>query len=374
MTTKVQNQEKMKNYRLAGKVVLITGGSGSWGRELIRQLLARHKVAQIRVFSRGELRQVETQRLFSGHPDIEFIIGDVRDFRRLEQACHGVDVVFHLAALKHLPVCERNPSETVATNITGAQNVIDASIRCGVERVVNVSTDKAVDPLSFYGVTKACAERLMSGANSNKSKTRILCIRSGNVIGSSGSVIPLFHEQIRLQNVVTITDERMTRYFLTLQNVVKMVIGATTDGMGGETFVLKMPAFKISDLAQVMIEHVGNEKTRIETIGIRPGEKMHEVLVSRYEVDRTIDVGGFYVILPIGQTEHPRYGRTGDMTMAEYNSETAHQCSHDEIVAMLEPEGWLAEKVKKPDPILLEVENNQLTEVFKLEGWEPQKK
>ena len=333
-------------------------------------MLAHHKLSQIRIFSRGELRQVEMKRLFSSYSNIKYIIGDVRDCHRVQQACEGVDVLFNLAALKHLPVCESNPSEAMATNIIGIRNIIDTCVCCGVERMINASTDKAVDPSSFYGITKACGERLVIGANSWGHKTKFICLRSGNVIGSSGSVIPLFHDQILFHNMVTITDKTMSRYFVTLPNVIKLLILALVKGLGGETFVAKMPAIRIADLAHVMIKALGNEKTRIKTIGIRPGEKKHEVLVSRYEIERTIAIGDFFALLPIGQVEHPHYGRAGMLFMDEYSSQNAHQCSKDEIIAMLKTEGWLAKDKKMPSPLLQRITKKQLSQVFKLEGWE----
>lgn len=369
LANKTDLPKVLQDYSLEGKVVLIVGGSGSWGKELTRQLLASHKVSQIRIFSRGELRQVEMKRLFSNYSNIKYIIGDIRDSHRVEQACEGADVVFNLAALKHLPVCESNPSEAVATNINGIRNITDACIKCGVERLINASTDKAVDPSSFYGITKACGERLVVGANSWSHKTKFICLRSGNVIASSGSVIPLFYDQIRLLNMVTITDKQMSRYFITLSDVIRLLVLALKKGLGGETFVVKTPAFKIVDIAYLMIEALGNKDTHIKTIGIRPGEKKHEVLVSRYEVERAIDIGEFFVVLPIGQREHPYYGQTGMLIMSEYNSQNAHQCTKDEIIAMLKTEGWLTRSKKRTDPMLRDISREQLSQVFRLEGW-----
>jgi len=262
---------------LRKRKILITGGTGSWGHELTRQLLKDFEPKEIRIYSRGELKQVEMRRSFNDKR-LNFIIGDVRDFIHLDEAMLGVDFVFHLAALKHVPVCESNPWEAVLTNIDGTQNVIRACIKNKVKKMVNVSTDKAVDPLNLYGVTKACAEKLTIAANNLTKDTSFICVRGGNVLGSNGSVVPLFRKQIEILNKITLTDERMTRFTFCLRDAIKLVLEALFESVGGEVFVMKMPALFISDLAKVMIENLGNENTKIEKIGIRPGEKIEEVL------------------------------------------------------------------------------------------------
>jgi len=257
------------------KVVLITGGSGSWGNELTKQLLDQNP-KEIRIYSRGEISQVNMMRKFLNNK-LKFIIGDVRDLRALTDACKGVDYVFHLAALKHVPVCEDYPYEAIQTNIVGTKNIIDASIANNVLKVIDVSTDKAVTPLNLYGMTKSIGEKLILHADKNNKTTRFSVIRGGNALGSNGSVAPLFINQIKEYNKITITDERMTRYFLTLSEAVGLLLIAATCWVSGGIFVMKMPACKIVDMAEVLKEHYGDENTKIEFTGIRPGEKIHEV-------------------------------------------------------------------------------------------------
>jgi len=259
---------------------LITGGTGSWGQELTRQLLERDPKS-ITIYSRGEFAQVTMQRKFN-NSRLKFIIGDVRDLDQLNLACKGIDVVYHLAALKHIPICEDYPYEAIKTNITGVENIIKAAIANNVEKVVDVSTDKAAGPLNIYGMTKAIGEKLILHANKLNS-TKFVCIRGGNVLGSNGSVVPYFIDQIKRFNKVTVTDDRMTRYFLTLEEAVKLVLTAGDFDMPGGLFVMKMPSCKIIDLANVLISEYGVSNTKAEIIGLRLGEKLHETLITEYE-------------------------------------------------------------------------------------------
>ncbi|MCX6730651.1 MAG: polysaccharide biosynthesis protein [Candidatus Roizmanbacteria bacterium] len=324
--------------------ILITGGSGSWGNELTTQLLNSFNPKEIRIYSRGEHKQVEMKRKFQ-NTKLKFIIGDIRDKDSLRIATKNVDYVFHLSALKHVPVCEENPWEAVKTNIIGTQNIIEVSIEQGVKKVIDVSTDKAVDPLNLYGVTKACGEKLIIAANLASSKTRFICIRGGNVLGTNGSVIPLFREQILKTNQVTITDERMTRFLMRVSEAIKLVLTAGINGVGGEIFVMKMPACKIVDLAAVMIKELGNNITKIINIGIRPGEKIHEILVSKYESVNTLDFGKYYIILPhlkIKKTysfyKNKKYKK---INFIEYSSNITTQLTKPEICKLLQEEHWL---------------------------------
>jgi len=278
-----------------GKIILITGGSGSWGNELTQQLLDLG-AGEIRIYSRGEISQVKMQRKFKSLM-LKFIIGDVRDLEALTEACQGVDYVFHLAALKHVPVCEDYPWEAIRTNIEGTHNVIKASIANKVKKVIDVSSDKAVVPLNLYGMTKAVGEKLILHADRLNTPTRFSVIRGGNALGSNGSVVPFFIDQIKRFNKVTITDERMTRYFLTLPEAVGLVLTATKATVEGGTFVMKMPAFRITDIAKVLIKHYGNADTQMEYSRIRPGEKIHEVLVSEYEAPHTETYGNEYYVI-----------------------------------------------------------------------------
>ena len=283
------------------KTILITGGTGSWGKELTTQLLEK-KPKEIRIYSRNELLQVSMERAFR-NSSLNFFIGDIRDRDRVFEACEGVDYIFHLAALKHVPVCEEQPYEAIKTNIDGTKNLIDAAIFRGVRKVIDVSTDKAVDPLNLYGMTKAIGERLIIHAN-RKNTTRFVCIRGGNVMGTNGSVIPYFIEQIKTDNRITITDKGMTRYFLTLKQAIKLLFKACEASYGGETFVMQMPACRMIDLAEVIVKRFGNDETKIAEIGKRVGEKTHEVLISRYESSNTfIFDENYYVVFPMIQID-----------------------------------------------------------------------
>lgn len=279
------------------KTIFITGGTGSWGHELVKQLLEKDP-KQIIIFSRGELNQVVMERLLSDRR-LRFIIGDIRDKEAVMEAMQGVDYVFHLAALKHVPICENQPNEAIKTNIIGTQNLIEACILNNVKKLIDVSTDKAVDALNLYGMTKAIGEKLVIQANNRKSNTQFICIRAGNVLGSNGSVVPFFIDQIKRNNKVTITSQEMTRYFITLKEAIGLLFEAAEKSVGGEIFVMKMQACKIMDLAKVLIKALGNEMTTIEEVGIRPGEKLDEVLVSEYEARHTYSYNSkYYLIAP----------------------------------------------------------------------------
>lgn len=278
---------------LDGLTVAITGGTGSFGQHLTGYLLANTGVRAIRIYSRDELKQHE-MRMRYPDPRLRFLIGDVRDIDRLRRAFGGVNVVFHAAALKQVPACEYNPFEAVKTNIIGAQNVIEAAIDARVERVMALSTDKAVNPINLYGATKLCAEKLFVQGNSyvGEGPTRISCTRYGNVAGSRGSVIPVFLAQ-RLDGVIRITDKRMTRFWITLDQAVELVLRCTELMHGGEVFVPKLPSLKIVDLAAALAP-----EAVIDEVGIRPGEKLHEVLLTTEEVRRTVEYEDAYVIQP----------------------------------------------------------------------------
>lgn len=282
------------------KVVLITGGSGSWGNELINQMLEMGP-KQIVVFSRGELAQVMTKIKFDSNPLIHFVIGDVRDSDAVDRLFSQIsfDYVFHLAALKHVPVCENQPQEAIKTNIRGTTNLVNAAIKYKVKKFIDVSTDKAVSPTNLYGYTKAVGEKVVIQANNLTTDTAFICIRGGNVLGSNGSVVPIFIDQIKKNNEITVTVGHMTRYFLTLPEAIQLIFGATEAGVGGETFVMNMPSFYISELGEVLIDHYGNKDTKIREIGIREGEKLDELLISEHEAPRSYTFNNdYYVIKP----------------------------------------------------------------------------
>ena len=274
--------------------VLITGGTGSFGKKFVEIMLRDFHPKRLIVFSRDELKQHEMRMSGFDDPSLRYFIGDVRDRDRLERAMYGVDIVIHTAALKQVPACEYNPFEAVKTNIYGAQNVIDAAINTGVKKVIALSTDKAANPVNLYGATKLCADKIFTQGNAYTGlrSTHFSCVRYGNVIGSRGSVIPLFMEQ-KKGGKITITDKRMTRFWLTLDQAVKLVIRALNHMQGGEIFVPKIPSMKIIDLARAVAP-----ECEIENIGIRPGEKLHEILVTEEDARNTVEYNGMYVVMP----------------------------------------------------------------------------
>src|SRR4051812_33657459 len=276
------------------QVVLVTGGTGSFGRKFIEIMLREYRPQKLIVFSRDELKQHEMRAAGFDHPSLRYFLGDVRDPQRLARAFSGVTVVVHAAALKQVPACEYNPFEAIQTNVIGGRNVIDAAIDQGVHRVLALSTDKAVNPINLYGATKLCAEKMFVQANAyaGARDTRFSCARYGNVVGSRGSVIPVFIEQ-RKRGKITVTDARMTRFWLTLEHGVKFVIHCIEQMHGGEIFVPKIPSMRLTDMAETIAP--GCE---IECIGIRPGEKLHEVLVSEDEARNTVELDDMYVIQP----------------------------------------------------------------------------
>jgi UDP-N-acetylglucosamine 4,6-dehydratase len=274
--------------------VLITGGTGSFGKCFAKCLLSNFDPKRVIIFSRDELKQHEMKTNGFDDPRLRYFIGDVRDIDRLRRAMDGVDLVVHAAALKQVPSCEYNPFEAVKTNVYGGQNVIDAAIDMGVDKVIAISTDKAVNPVNLYGATKLCAEKIFTQGNAyaGTKGTRFACVRYGNVIGSRGSVIPLFLEQ-KHSGKLTVTDDRMTRFWLSLDQAVEIVLKAFAFMQGGEIFVPQIPSMKIVDLAKAIAP-----ECEIEMIGIRPGEKLHEVLITAEDGRSTVEYEGLYVILP----------------------------------------------------------------------------
>jgi UDP-N-acetylglucosamine 4,6-dehydratase len=276
------------------KTVLVTGGTGSFGKKFIQVLLEKHIPAKVIVFSRDELKQHEMRAAGLDHKVLRYFIGDVRDKDRLRRAMEGVQIVVHAAALKQVPACEYNPMEAIKTNIMGSSNVVEAALDAGVQKVLTLSTDKAVNPVNLYGATKLAAEKLtiQSNAYAGGRETRFSCVRYGNVVGSRGSVVPVFLRQ-RESGKVTITDERMTRFWLSLEHGVEFVINAIEKMSGGEVFVPKIPSTTIMDLAKAIAPDA-----EIEFIGIRPGEKLHEVLISEDEARSTVELEDLYVVQP----------------------------------------------------------------------------
>jgi UDP-N-acetylglucosamine 4,6-dehydratase/5-epimerase len=278
------------------KTVLITGGSGSLGQALTERLL-KSKVRSIRIFSRNESKQVEMQNKFNDSR-IRFLIGDIRDLPRLTRAMESVDYVFHAAALKHVPIIEYNPFEAVNTNVIGSQNVISACIEQDVNTVVAIGTDKAVSPLNVYGATKLLMEKLFMDANNyldkNKHQTKFIALRYGNVLGSSGSVVPLFIRQIQNNEKITVTDPNMTRFSITMDDALDFILESTFIGKGSEVFIPKLRAYRIADVRDTLFEIYG--KTGEKQIALRPGEKMHEALINEHEARYAWEWGDKYIL------------------------------------------------------------------------------
>lgn len=307
-------------YTLKNKVILVTGGTGSFGKAFVKKLLEEHDPKAIRIYSRDELKQWEMEREFQSDK-LRFLIGDVRDAERLKRACEGVDVIIHAAALKQVPACEYNPMEAVKTNVNGAMNVINAALDNNVEKVIALSTDKAANPVNIYGATKLASDRLFIQSNAYRGAnrdTQLSVVRYGNVMGSRGSVIPLFRQQ-RETGVITVTDNRMTRFWISLPQAVDFVISSLPLMQGGELFVPKIPSMKMADLAKVVAP-----KAKIKMIGIRPGEKLHEQLIPPGEARGSLELKDRYVILsqsPDWTTDVSRYpGAKKIKEDFEYNS------------------------------------------------------
>ena len=277
------------------KVVLVTGGTGSFGKKFVDVMLKEYHPAKIIIYSRDELKQHEMRVAGFDHPSLRYFIGDIRDAQRLRRAFNGVDIVVHAAALKQVPACEYNPMEAIKTNILGSSNVIDAALDAGVGRVIALSTDKAVNPVNLYGATKLAAEKLFvqSNAYAGGTSTRFSCVRYGTVVGSRGSVVPMFLKQ-RNNGSLSVTDERMTRFWISLEQGVRFVIRCLEQMHGGEVFVPKIPSMSLVDLARAI-----SPEAEINVIGIRPGEQLHELLVSEDEARSTVELEDMFVVQPV---------------------------------------------------------------------------
>jgi UDP-N-acetylglucosamine 4,6-dehydratase len=320
------------------QVVLVTGGTGSFGKIFVETMLQEYRPKKLIIFSRDELKQHEMRASGFDHPSLRYFIGDVRDPARLERAFSGVTVIVHAAAMKQVPACEYNPFEAIQTNIMGGRNVIDAAINQGVRLILALSTDKAVNPINLYGATKLCAEKMFVQANaySGSQDTRFSCARYGNVVGSRGSVIPVFQEQ-RKRGRITVTDPRMTRFWITLEQGVKFVVHCLERMHGGEIFVPKIPSMRLVDMARTVAP-----ECEVDYIGIRPGEKLHEALVSEDESRQTVETSDMYVIQP----NHP-WWRTENWVDAKpvlegfhYTSDTnVHWLTGRDLEELIAPSG-----------------------------------
>jgi UDP-N-acetylglucosamine 4,6-dehydratase len=282
---------------LKDRKILITGGTGSFGKKFVETVLKKHPdISRLVIYSRDELKQYEMEQVFpkSKYPGIRYFIGDVRDKERLKRACEGIDTIIHAAALKQVPTAEYNPMECIMTNIHGAENVINAALDCNVKNVVALSTDKAAAPINLYGATKLCSDKLFIAANNIKGHrdVKFSVVRYGNVMGSRGSVVPFFLN-VRKTGTIPITDPNMTRFNISLQEGVDIVLWTLENQWGGELMVPKIPSFRITDLAKAI-----GPKCEHKTVGIRPGEKVHEEMVTEADSFTTVDIGKYYVILP----------------------------------------------------------------------------
>lgn len=314
---------KLKNdYRFTGSTLLITGGTGSFGNAVLRRFLDTD-IKEIRILSRDEKKQ-DDMRKYYNNPKVKFYLGDVRDMQSIFSAMRGVDYVYHAAALKQVPSCEFHPLEAVKTNVLGTENVLEAAVSCSVKKVVCLSTDKAVYPICAMGITKAMMEKVIVAKSRISSSTVICATRYGNVMASRGSVIPLFMQQIRSGKPITITDPNMTRFMMSLEDAVDLVLYAFTNGAPGEIFVQKAPAATIETLANSLKEMLGAPEHPIQVIGTRHGEKLYEVLLSREEMAVAQDLGRYYRVPPdLRDLNYEKFIEKGEFKITaatEYNS------------------------------------------------------
>lgn len=323
---------------IKNKTFLVTGGTGSFGKTIVSELL-KHQPKLVKIYSRGEDKQEQMKYSFRKNPSLRFILGDVRDRDQLSRAMMGVDYVFHAAAQKQVPGTEYNVLEGVKTNVLGAQNVIDTALAAGVKKAIAISTDKAVEPINVMGMTKALQEKLFVHANAtlNAKSTAFSCVRYGNVLGSTGSVLPLFLHQLQNKEPLTLTNEEMTRFLITLDEAVQLVLIALADSVGGEIFVPKIPSHSIKDLGETLIEMFPEKKGKIKTVGIRIGEKIHETLMTPDEHARSNIENDYFIILPSISNANiqKKYKTLSGKLFSPYASDTAEKLSRNELKKIL---------------------------------------
>jgi len=330
---------------LEGKKVLITGGTGSLGKALTKRLLEMN-VEAIRILSRNEEKQISMETEFNDKR-IRYFLGDIRDLSRLERAFEDIDVVFHAAALKHVPKIEYNPFEAVKTNVIGSQNVIDASLKQNVDKVIAIGTDKAVSPFNTYGATKLLMEKLFVDAanyvNPQKHRTKFVALRYGNVLGSSGSVIPKFIEQIKKGKKITVTDPKMTRFSITMNEALDFILESTLMSVGSEVIIPKLKAYTILDIKNSLFELLGD--TGEEIIGMREGEKLHELLISQYEMKDTWEINNKYVLTNSMRKQHiiDQYSKklVHPEGLKEYSSDIAEMMNNEKLKEIIKSSGML---------------------------------
>lgn len=323
-----------------GKRILVTGGTGSFGCQITSSLMNMNP-KEIILLSNDEKQQYDMSIEHGGNKALKFVLADVRDFVRMLDVMKGIDIVFHAAALKHVPMCENHPFDAVQTNVIGAYNVKMAAVRNGVRKVVSISTDKAVKPVNVMGMTKALQERILLSNYVKNNDTKFVCVRYGNVVGSRGSVVPFFWSRLAKRQPLPVTDPKMTRFMLTLPEAIDLVFTATCETEDNEVYVRKMPACNMGDLAKVMaMELGGSDNYPIEIVGTRPGEKMHEILVSEEEMKRVVETDDNYIICQYGKPKEPKLRAKMD----EYTSANTKQMNKEEIKAMLSKAGWLSKQ------------------------------
>lgn len=345
------------------KTILVTGGTGSIGSVIIRRLLS-YEPKMIRIFSRDESKQYQLMYEFGNNSKLRFLIGDIRDKERLNSAMEDIDIVFHAAAMKHVLFCENDPFEAVKTNVIGTQNVISAALANNVEKVIGISTDKATDPISVMGCTKLLAEKMMLASYSYKgNKTTKFCfVRFGNVLSTRGSILPLFYKQIKKAKPITITDEKMTRFFMSINEAVGLVLKATSLMQDGEIFVLKMPVIKIVDLAKAMIEiyapqfGLNVEEFKFEFIGRKKGERYHEKLLSEDESHYAFETDEMFIIPPvIGYEETPDFSSIPNIRQCQhgiYSTEGKPLLSVEEIKSLILQDSESLQRILDDDGLL----------------------
>lgn len=318
---------------MKNKILLITGGTGSFGNAVLRRFL-NSDLREIRVFSRDEKKQDDIRKRYN-NPKLKFYIGDVRDPQSVLSAVRGVDYIYHAAALKQVPSCEFHPLEAVKTNVLGTENVLEAAIQCDVKRVVVLSTDKAVYPINAMGISKAMMEKVAVAKSRSSAHTVINVTRYGNVMASRGSVIPLFIEQIRSGKPITLTDPHMTRFMMTLDDAVDLVLYAFEHGMPGEIFVQKAPAATIEVLAKALTALVGKPEHEVRVIGTRHGEKLYEALLSREEMVAAEDLGGYYRVPPdLRDLNYGKFVEQGETQISEATDYNSHNTERLDVAGM----------------------------------------
>lgn len=338
-----------------GKTLMITGGTGSFGNAVLNRFL-KTDIGEIRVFSRDEKKQDDMRHDFQARmPEvadkIKFYIGDVRDLQSVKNAIHGVDYIFHAAALKQVPSCEFFPMEAVRTNVVGTDNVLTAAIEEGVESVICLSTDKAAYPINAMGITKAVEEKVAIAKSRTSGKTKICCTRYGNVMCSRGSVIPLWIEQIKQGNAITLTEPSMTRFIMSLEEAVDLVLFAFEHGENGDLLIQKAPACTIQTQAEAVCELFGGKKEDIKVIGIRHGEKMYETLLTNEECAKAVDMGNFYRVPADNRgLNYDKYFKEGDEernTLTEFNSNNTKRLNLEETKAKIASLSYIQEELEK---------------------------